>query len=484
MSAVDYTTRREYLSTIDLEKWANLNDIQHNGICIDTAGDDKGKRIVASSKVESSQNHDLLITVPPQLILSLETVWIYAKSDRHLLEVLEAVGDYSRTARGAILIFLLLQITHNASAESDRVSVSSPWTQYVRFVPPEENLPTFWSEEERALTAGTSLEAALDAKLRSLEREFINLSDSTLSIGWCQRHWWNTGTDGLSFDDWKAVDSMYRSRALDLPGTGHAMVPYIDMANHASGDETVALYETDPDGNAVLIRREGKTVNVGDEVTITYGDDKGVCEMLFSYGFIEDSMTSARGLFLDLEIPDDDPLKLAKTSTARSPPGFKLFESGGFVNWDGDFVWLICVNEEDGLDFRLLQTVDGERELKLFWKDQEIRPSSAFRDLLKEEQLWDVFQLRAVATLQSRVEQQLLALERAKASNHSMQEFHQASYPHINIIKLRDFEEKLMVQAYEDFEQKKNVLLTSQVVQDYLASANKEQEIPDEDDFT
>lgn len=453
--------RREYLPTIDLEKWANLNDIQRNGIYVDTADDHKGKRIVASSKVESSQNHDVLVTVPSHLILSLETVWIYAKSDRHLLEVLEAVGDYSRTARGAILIFLLLQITHNASAGSDRVSVSSPWTQYVRFVPPEENLPSFWSEDKRALAAGTSLEAALDSKLRSLDREFTHLRDSTSMIGWCQRHWWNAGADGLTFDDWKAVDSMYRSRALDLPGTGHAMVPYIDMANHASGDDTVALYETDADGNAVLIRREGKTLNFGNEVTITYGDDKGACEMLFSYGFIEDSMTSARELFLDLKIPDDDPLKLAKTSIARSPPGFKLYESGGSIDWDGGFVWLVCVNEEDGLDFRLLQTIDGERELKVFWKDQEILPNLGLRDLLQEEQLWDVFQLRAVATLQSRVEQQLLALERAKAGNHSMEDLHKASCPHLNTIKLRDLEEKLMVQAYEDFEQQVCNLRTS-----------------------
>ncbi|KAL8688660.1 MAG: hypothetical protein Q9224_004825, partial [Gallowayella concinna] len=162
------------------------------------------------------------------------------------------------------------------------------------------------------MAAGTSLEAALEAKLRSLDREFAHLRASTVSIGWCKEYWWHAGTNGLSFDDWKQVDAIYRSRALDLPGTGHAMVPYIDMANHASGDETIALYDTDSDGNAVLVLRGGKTLKPNDEVTITYGDEKGACEMLFSYGFIEDTMTSARELFLDLDIPDDDPLKVAK----------------------------------------------------------------------------------------------------------------------------------------------------------------------------
>lgn len=230
------------------------------------------------------------------------------------------------------------------------------------------------------------------------------------------------------------------------------MVPYIDMANHASGDDTVALYDTDGDGNALLVLREGKTLQVGGEVTITYGDDKGACEMLFSYGFIE--MDSAREMFLDLEIPDDDPLKLAKKTVAKSPPGFKLFESGGFIDWDGDFIWLVCVNEEDGLCFRLLQTVDGERELKMFWNDKEISRESNLRDLLKDEQLWDVFQLRAVATLQNRVEQQLLALEKVKASTSSMHEFQEGGHPHSHMIELRELEEKLMLQAYEDFEHK------------------------------
>ncbi|CAL8575732.1 hypothetical protein XPA_001637 [Xanthoria parietina] len=474
--------RREYLPNIDLEKWADLNDVQRNGVCIHSAEDGKGKRIVMSFRPDSLQQEKPLVTVPQHLILSLETVWVYAKSDRQLEEVLNAVGDFARTARGAILIFLLLQLSHNASAGPDKVAVSTPWSQYVMFVPPEDRLPTFWTEGERALAAGTSLQAALDSKLRSLEREFVHLRDSTSSIGWCQRRWWNAGAEGLYFDDWKGVDSMYRSRALDLPGTGHAMVPYIDMANHASGDDTVALYDTDSDGNAVLVLREGKTLQVGGEVTITYGDDKGACEMLFSYGFIE--MDSAREMFLDLEIPDDDPLKLAKKTVAKSPPGFKLFESGGSVDWDGDFIWLVCVNEEDGLRFRLLQTVDGERELKMFWNDKEISRESNLRDLLKDEQLWDVFQLRAVATLQNRVEQQLLALEKVKASKSSMHEFQEGGHPHFHVIELRELEEKLMLQAYEDFEHKKNALLASRVIQDYLASANKEKGTPAEDHFT
>lgn len=120
------------------------------------------------------------------------------------------------------------------------------------------------------MLAGTSLGPAVRSKLIRLEMEFAHVRSSTELIPWCRKHWWDEGTGRLSLEDWKMVDAMYRSRALDLPGTGHAMVPCVDMANHASGDHTVALYETDVDGNAVLLLREGKSLAKGQEITITY----------------------------------------------------------------------------------------------------------------------------------------------------------------------------------------------------------------------
>ncbi|KAL9600198.1 MAG: hypothetical protein Q9219_003341 [cf. Caloplaca sp. 3 TL-2023] len=392
------------------------------------------------------------MTVPPHLILSLENVWILAKSDRDLKSVLDAVGEYSQTARGAILIFLLLQITHGAVSKPDKVGVSSPLTEYVKFLP-DAPLPTFWSDKEKALLTGTSLKAAIDSKLRSLDREFTHLRDCTSSIGWCQKHWWNVNSGALTFEHWKQVDAMYRSRALDLPGTGHAMVPCIDMANHASGDDTVALYDTDADGNATLVLREGKTLQVDDEITITYGDEKGACEMLFSYGFLEDTVTSARELFLDLDIPTDDPLRSAKEAVSKAPPGFKIFEKERSIDWEGDFIWLICVNEEDGLGFRLLQPVAGENELEMSWKEQNLIDVSRLRELLEKDPHWEIFRLRAIVILQERAEKQLLALERSENDDSIMRRdsnLNNSSFQ--SILRLRKLEKQLMLQAYQAFE--------------------------------
>ena len=360
-----------------------------------------------------------------------------------------------QSARGAILIFLILQMTSSTSDLSEKVGVSNPLKEYLKFLPARVHLPTFWNEAERAHLRGTSLEAALNTKLSFLDREFTRLKDATTSISWCQRHWWDPETGHLSLDDWKQVDALYRSRALDLPGTGHAMVPCIDMANHAQGDSTVALYDTDINGDGVLVMREGKGLVAGEEVTITYGDDKGACEMLFSYGFIEESMLSAKELFLDLEFPEDDPLRYAKKAVSKCAPGFRLFYQGDLIEWEGTFIWLLCVNEEDGFQIQYLQNYRGEKELKVSWKDNHVKDMSHLHGFLKDSTLWDVFNLRALIILQERVWTQLSALEGSKMDVKEMGKLEDINASvRDNALQLRDLEETLLLHAYEEFEER------------------------------
>ena len=392
-------------------------------------------------------------------------------------------------------------MTHSATGRS--IGASNPFSEYVKFLPASVPLPTFWTESEREMVAGTSLEAALTAKLNSLNREFALLKERTSSIDWCQKCWWDADSGILTFNDWKIVDAIYRSRALDLPGTGHCMVPCIDMANHASGDSTNALYETNSDGNAVLMLREGMELTSTGEITITYGDGKGACEMLFSYGFIEKTVKSARELFLDLEIPDDDPLKVAKKAVAGSAPGFRLFLHGDHTDWESHYIWLLCVNEEDGLEFKMLQRNDGECELQASWKNEEITDMSNLVSLLKLEPMWEVFELRAIATLQSRVEYQLLRLEGSKDPVEGLLISGQVDCEiREYAMQLRGLEEALLLHAYGDFETKvpqraevrndftnalvhqKSQLLGSAVVQQYLGSMIAKSPGMPEDDFS
>jgi hypothetical protein len=275
------------------------------------------------------------------------------------------------------------------------------------------------------------------------------------------------------------VDAMYRSRALEFPGIGDAMVPCIDTCNHASDYATAALYETDANGNAVLLLRDGKNLKKGDEVTITYGDQKGACEMIFSYGFLGGNMTRAKELFLDLHIPEDDPLGMAKAHVANSAPGVRIFddtllEDGDSAGWESDFVFLISVNSEDGLEFRVLQTTDGGRELKAAWKGEDLADVSKLKEFLEKDSMWEIFHLRAVTLIQGRVEAQVEQLEDTKEPDDTMQIRHKVM---LLAMKLRALESELLRKAYASLEIQKQALAETKTVKDYLAGFA-------EDDFT
>jgi hypothetical protein len=56
------------------------------------------------------------------------------------------------------------------------------------------------------------------------------------------------------------------------------------------------------------------------------------------------------------------------------------------------------------------QTVDGGREIQAFWKESELNDTSKIRQLLEQDPLWEVYQLRAIVLMQGRVDAQLATL--------------------------------------------------------------------------
>ncbi|KAF2758315.1 SET domain-containing protein [Pseudovirgaria hyperparasitica] len=452
------------LSCTAWQSWASLNGVTLNGASVDRVAH-KGCAVLATQDLRAAEHH-YIMTVPRELVVSLESIEIQAKSDKHLAEILAALGSFGRTTRGAVLCSLLMQVTIACPDVPRGVGVSTPCTDYVKFLP-EELLPTFWNDDELELLKGTSLHIATQTKIKSLTREFQQFRDATQEIAWCKAYWWKD--NGMAFDDWKQVDAMYRSRALEFPGIGDAMVPGIDMANHASGDATGALYETDENGDAVLQLKDDVKFRDGDEITITYGDEKGACEMIFSYGFIDDEMGSAKVIFLELSIPEDDPLKPAKVFVATSAPGFRVFENAGQVLWEGDFVYIACVNEEDGLEFKIIQANSGERELQSFWKEVQITEMESLKTYLQNDPMWHVFQLRAIVLLQGRVKEQLELLQ--QSDSRTREEIVSETIrdgPRRMAARLRELELDLLERAYAMFEEKKTEMLESPVVKKYL----------------
>lgn len=359
--------------------------------------------------------------------------------------------NHIQSPRKAILIFLLFQLARNSPdlAASQR-GLTGPFADYVGFLPKRIPLPTFYTKEERDLLTGTSLQDALDQKLDSLEREFDELKEATSHIEWCQKSWWDDEEGNVTLADWKLVDAMYRSRALDLPNIGHAMVPVLDMANHVSDNKRNARFEVAEDGGVLLVREDGVTIEEGDEINITYGAG-GACETIFSYGFLDEGALSARELFLSLDIPLDDPLRIAKKAAAKEPPGVRVFvDPEGLMQWEGALVWWGAVNEEDGLDFQVIQSYDGARELKTLWKNEEFQPAD-FKAKIAVDEKFDIFRLRATVMVQERIELQGVDLTRSEG------EFAEASLRVESSLwdvlnKLRTLEADLLMNAFEALE--------------------------------
>lgn len=323
---------------------------------------------------------------------------------------------------------MLFQLARNSpDLVANARGVRGPFADYVAFLPKTIPLPTFYTEEERDLLVGTSLRDALEQKLASLERELEQLKEATNHLEWCHKYWWEDGD--VSIADWKLVDAMYRSRALDLPNIGHAMVPVLDMANHVSGNKRNARFEVDASGNILLVREVGANLEAGEEVNITYGAG-GACETIFSYGFLDEGASNAREIFLSLDIPLDDPLRIPKKAAAKEPPGVRIFvDSEGLAQWEGTLVWWAAVNEEDGLDFQVVECEDGTRELRTLWENEEFN-STNLRARLAADEHFDIFRLRATVLVQERVDLQkaeLLHSEEAYAEaslrvDHSLRE--------------------------------------------------------------
>ncbi|KAK3069051.1 hypothetical protein LTR53_012908 [Teratosphaeriaceae sp. CCFEE 6253] len=432
--------------------WAELNNVAFTHVTPGIA-EGRGGALLARQHLLEDQSPQALLTVPQALILSLERIAEHAKVDKDFREVLESLGEFGKVGR-----------LHIVSLCSPIPSTGSTVTMIYSL-----------RSDELQLLVGTTLAPAAAYKLKSLHREYDKLQESAADTRWFQ-----AAQHLVDFDDWLQVDAMYRSRALDFPGIGHCMVPCIDLANHTAGEATIAIYERDRDGNAILLLRPGKSVAKGEEITITYGDEKGACEMLFSYGFLEHDRQSAETVFLSLSLPDNDPFRAVKTDFADCAPGFKLINTGdGETDWTGEFIWLLCVSAEDGLHFDLARTVDGGEEVHAFFGEHELTGGAPeLYTLLGKSSMWDVFRLRAVAILQQRVFEQMQVLYGSRDDAEDVAhgegtDVRERCYE--QAMQLRRLEFELLERAYEDFEKQKVELAESEAVKEYLARMNSEE---------
>ncbi|KXJ91007.1 hypothetical protein Micbo1qcDRAFT_188929 [Microdochium bolleyi] len=387
--------QRDVLSLDALPAWAALNGVIFGDVnAADIKG--RGKGLIAKRDMSSHQDTttpSALLRIPKDLVLSAEGVDEFAKENQVFRQLLEAAGH--QTHRGDIMLYLLVQLVLSSTSGHTvtELGAKTAWTQYFKMLPESVPLPTTWSEPELFLLRGTSLEDSVKAKLSALTKEFDTLKAKVVDIPF----WYEALCidETIAVRDWVLLDALYRSRSLELPRSGEAMVPCLDLANHSS--DYTARFDENSDDEVVLLLRDGARVSEGEEVTISYGEQKSAAEMLFSYGFIEDD-SPARSLVLPLALMEDDPLLKAKLHIFASHPTLTLRDrDSGTPEWSAPFAHLMCVNEEDGLDFKILQETDGTRHMRMFWQDEDVTDKKAsFHDIVSSHELAKTFELRVV----------------------------------------------------------------------------------------
>ncbi|PQE25604.1 set domain-containing protein [Rutstroemia sp. NJR-2017a BBW] len=479
------------LPLTSLPAWCKLNGVSFLDTTISSLPSGRGNGIVSTKALNSLDTYDIptLLEVGKDVVLDGDLLLEMQRVDKGFRDL----GECMR--RKETMLFLLMQITNAVQGEEDKsVGLSNPWTEYVRLLPEYVPIPTMWSEEERLLLAGTSLESAVQAKMAALVREFEELREKTSEIPWCNKCWWDN--DSLTLSDWIRLDAWFRSRSLELPTSGEVMVPCLDMANHSSAPN--GYYEQTSSGDISLLLRPNMQLQQGTEITISYGSGKSDAEMLFSYGFIDRDSTIAE-LVLDLEPMPEDPLGKAKVAAFRGRQVVRIWgDEEENIHWESSFLYLLCLNEEDGLEFKVLQEIDGSRSpLRVFWQGSDVTESTdTFESLIRSHELVDIFKLRAVTILQDRIRQQL---ERLYGSEDMAESLETSTAAMISedakdsAMRLRRTETAIMEAAYETVETEKTEFLKNESVLKYLGAMDSSQmedsppeptDANDEEDFS
>lgn len=218
------------------------------------------------------------------------------------------------------------------------------------------------------------------------------------------------------------------------------------MINHSSSPN--AYYERTSEHEVSLLLRPNIELEAGSEITINYGAFKSEAEMLYSYGFIDQNSCS-KSLTLPLNPPLGDPLSKAKLASYSGFPNFQVFAEEGSTKWRSSFAYFICLNEEDGLEFKTLQQVDGTQgPLKVFWQGSDVSSCTEnFESYISNHALCDVFQLRVVTLLQDQIHQQLERLNQSQKQLDSEELKGVNPDHHLNALRLRASEKSLLKQA-------------------------------------
>ncbi|KAK6064734.1 SET domain-containing protein [Seiridium cupressi] len=425
---------------LQLSQRCTYNEVQLLDIVL-AADDEKGNHFKPTRNLRNDDDNvelPLLLTIPKDMVLSDEAIQQYAKMDKNFRDIFHAAGHQAVTSSRYPFVpttTIHLFLTRFQSAKGWSITLdlvlrhaTKPGTG-AHDVDEDPDILLTWNLARGKCTyrlycllylrsledVSDPVQAAVPAKIAALTKEFDHVRDKCEHIPFWREYLHED--EVITVDDWLHLDALYRSRSLELPKSGECMVPVLDMVNHSP--EANAYFDETADGDVRLLIREGcfiKTPTLEgpdrDEITINYGKDKSAAEMLFSYGFV-DSGSPAKSLALPLAVMEDDPLAKAKLHVFGSAPNLKIEDTEtGVPQWTAPFVYLMCLNEDDGIEFRVIQTVEGSRQLMLFWQEDDVTGGAGdFERLIAGHDLEPIFHLRAITVIFSQLEGHIEGLE-------------------------------------------------------------------------
>ncbi|CAG8522339.1 5065_t:CDS:2 [Diversispora eburnea] len=461
------------------------NNLEH-GIVSDISVQDipdKGLGFITNREVD--RDNSIVVFIPSKLLLNATQVRKYAKEKAPKLEeTFQALHNNGRMLNERLILMCFL--LHERIGSNDSPSL---WKAYVDILPRTLHTPLFYDYTLRACLNGTSLEAAIDAKIKKLQREYNTLRPyfnrwSTQGIN----NNFNDGHDVITFEHYRWADGVFWSRILSFGSRfedistesnllnsnidDYHLVPYLDFANHSL--TPCSRWELTIEGEGIeLILTKPDTpeqISPGTEICISYGD-KPNSELLFVHGFtLSDNPWSA----ISFPVPffDDDELVKIKmnfmqfhgikhlVSVTRKKGGAELTQDSTRA------MWISVLTEDDGLKFT--QSSDSENCVELIIGDKVISTLEDLDNVINGLDFYPIIEWRVVDSVLDNVENLLSYLKQANEKVLKMMENERNSRELEYIRIYREDEHRFLEYAVEDFTRKRESLMSDEIVQRFI----------------
>ena len=206
---------------------------------------------------------------------------------------------------------------------------------------------------------------------------------------------------------------------MELPNTGTSMVPVIDLANHSSRSNV--QYDVYANGDVCLKLKAGAVIEEGEELFLSYGDEKSASEMLFSYGFVEKTTLFEflighipQSVKMPAMVPNQD-AKLMCWCKGFGIPMMTIGGKKGNLELECPFVYFLLLEEKDGMEMNVIEGDAETHDFRALWQGMDITDKlDKLEIILKRNPLKEIFDIRAMFIYHALINHQMELMQEAE----------------------------------------------------------------------